>query len=155
MTTVVIGIGNRTLSDDAVGCVVAERVGRTLGGNLAVEWREVHTGGLRLMEAMAGFDRAILIDAIQTGASAPGTIVRPAAGGLAKTRNTFSSHDGSLRDALAFGRHAGLKLPTEIRIWAIEVQDVTTFSERLTEPVERAAAELVAEIAGECSEAMR
>ena len=54
MTTVVIGIGNRTLSDDAVGCVVAERVGRTLGGNLAVEWREVHTGGLRLMEAMAG-----------------------------------------------------------------------------------------------------
>lgn len=155
MTTVVIGIGNRTLSDDAVGCVVAERVGRKLRGNAGVMWREVHSGGLRLMEAMAGFDRAILIDAILTGVSAPGTIFRMAGSDLVETRNTASSHDGSLGDALALGCHAGLKLPTEVRIWAIEAQDVTTFSESLTLPVERAAAEVVEQITGELIEVTR
>lgn len=152
MTTVVIGLGNRTLSDDAVGCVVAGKVSAALGASSGVACREVYTGGLDLMEAMAGFDRAILVDAIETGEVPAGTIVRVTEGSALQTRNTCSSHDGSLPTALALARQAGLKVPGEIRIWAIEARDVSTFSERLTEPVAAAAGVLASRIAGELNE---
>jgi len=90
------------------------------------------------MEAMAGFGRAVIIDAILTEAGRPGTVYSPEVNELFATRNTHSTHDANLAVALELGRTAGLRLPSEIRIWAIEARDVTSFSEELTGEVERA-----------------
>jgi len=79
-----------------------------------------------------------LVDAILTEGGKPGTVYGPAVGDLFQTRNAHSTHDGSLAVALELGRLAGLRLPSEIRIWAVEARDVTSFSERLTADVERA-----------------
>ena len=70
MKTLVIGLGNPLVTDDSVGLRVVERLKPLLADRSDVEVSEDYWGGLRLMERMIGFDRAIVIDAIQTGALA-------------------------------------------------------------------------------------
>ncbi len=137
MRTVIVGVGNPVLTDDGVGLRVAQELERRLAGRGGVEVRQRCAGGLSLMEAMAGYERAFLIDAIESGAAA-GSIHEMDTGGLPRTRNASSSHNGSLRAALEMAREAGLRIPGEIRVWAVEAGDLTTFGERLTPEVERA-----------------
>jgi hydrogenase maturation protease len=66
MRTLVLGLGNPLLGDDAVGLKVAALVRERLGGAPGVDVEEEEAGGLRLMERMTGYDRAILVDAAAT-----------------------------------------------------------------------------------------
>jgi hydrogenase maturation protease len=92
---------------------------------------------MRLMEAMAGHERAIVIDAI-AGGGAAGGIRRLGLGDLPQTRTADSTHDAGLAVALELGRTAGVQLPEDVEIWAVEAADVETFGERLTPAVARA-----------------
>ena len=141
-----IGLGNPFLSDDSVGLKVAHAVSGRLDASIDAETAILHTGGVSLMEAMAGFDRAVIVDAAVSGQAEPGSIHRFYGADLPVTRNTHSSHDGSLSIALELGRIAGLRLPAEVRVWAIEAGDVNTFNEQLTEPVASALPRVVDEI---------
>ena len=73
MRTLVLGLGNPLLGDDAVGLKVAALVRERLDGAPGVDVLEEEAGGLRLMERMTGYDRAVLVDAAVTGGT-PGTI---------------------------------------------------------------------------------
>ena len=144
-TSVVIGIGNPVIADDALGIEVARSVQKQLIDDQQVAVTEVYNGGLELMEAMVGFDSAFVIDAIVTG-SAPGTIHRLTVDEIGDCRNTSTTHSGSLTVALEFGRLSGVKLPDTILIWAVEAGDISTFREELTLEVKRAAPVVAAEI---------
>ena len=143
MATIVIGIGNPVLTDDSVGIKVVRALAEQRPAEKDTVIRELCAGGLRLMEALEGFEHAILIDAIVSNDGKPGSVYRLAPSDLRKTRNTCSTHDASLRDALELGRWLGLSLPRDIGIWAIEAGDVATFSEELTEPVRAAVPRVV------------
>ena len=145
MATIIIGMGNPVLSDDSVGVKIAQELQRRLAGDNGVTAVELHTGGMRLVETMAGYDRAFVIDAIESGEPA-GTIHKLDVADLPKTRFAHSSHDGNLGAAFEFARAVGLRLPSEIRIWAIEAADTATFGEKLTPSVEQAAARVTGEI---------
>ena len=138
MKTLILGLGNPIVSDDAIGLRVAAVVRERLAGRPDVEVSEDYWGGLRLMERMAGYDRAIVVDAIQTGA-VPGTIHRLNVGDI-PTQRSASAHDVNLPTALELGRRAGLQLPANdaIRLVAVEVQDILNFGEQLTPAVEAA-----------------
>jgi hydrogenase maturation protease len=144
-TTVVIGVGNPVIADDALGIEVVRRLRRQLADQSGVTVAEVYNGGLDLMEAMIGYDRAFVVDAMVAGC-APGTIHRLVVEEVATTRNSSTTHNGSLSAALELGRLAGVKLPGVVRIWAVEAGDVTTFCEELTPEVERAVPVVAAEI---------
>ena len=146
MATVIIGLGNPVLSDDSVGLRAAAELGRRLeAGGVDAVAMELYGGGLRLMEAMAGYDCAIVIDAMVSGRRA-GAIHRYGAREWPRSRSLNGSHDGSLAEALEFGRAVGLRLPTDIRIWAVEAGDVTTIGEELTPAVGQALGEVVEHI---------
>jgi hydrogenase maturation protease len=138
MKTLILGLGNPLITDDSIGLRVVETLGPRLAGRADVEVSEDYWGGLRLMERMIGFDRAIVIDAIQTG-SPPGTIHRLTPDGI-PTQRSASAHDMNLATALEFGRQAGMHLPPNeaIRLVGIEAEDILTFSERCTPAVEAA-----------------
>ncbi|MGA3024521.1 MAG: hydrogenase maturation protease [Bryobacteraceae bacterium] len=143
--TVIIGLGNPVLSDDGVGLRIAAELRRRLAGWSGVTTVELYSGGLWLMEAMAGYERAILIDAIVSGGAA-GATYKLGIGDLPQTRTADSSHDASLPLAIELGRVAGLQLPADIQVWAVEAADVETFSERLTPEVERAVPRVVEQV---------
>jgi hydrogenase maturation protease len=144
--TLILGLGNPVVSDDSVGLRVAAELRPLLDGRSDVEVSEDYCGGLRLMERLIGYDRAIVVDAIRTGA-APGTIhhLTPEA---IPTQRSASAHDVNLPTALEFGRQAGMRLPENgaIRLVGIEVEDILTLGETCTPAVLAAVAPAVREV---------
>ena len=128
----VLGLGNSILSDDGVGIHVVRAVAAQWTGN-GVDFQEASVGGLRLLEVIAGYDRLILVDAIQTPDGAPGQIYRLTSDDLRTSLHAGSTHDFSFQGALAWGRQMGMALPPDdaITIIAVEAEDVLTFGEAL------------------------
>ena len=150
----VIGLGNPILTDDGVGVRVAEEVLNRLPVDTPIEVTEVSVGGLTLMESMIGYDRVILIDALQLHDSHPGTIHRMSLDDLREisaTQHSASPHDTTLVTALEMGQKIGLKLPEEVIIFAIEVENVMDFSEELTPAVAAALPEATEAVLQEIS----
>ena len=132
--TLVLGLGNTILTDDGVGIYVARSIRDGIkDGHVVV--KEASLGGLELLDLMKGFDRVILIDAIQTGKHEVGTLVpmriEDLGGGSALAR-----HQVGFQEALELGRKLGMELPEEIAIYGIEVKDILTFGESCTPEVE-------------------
>lgn len=145
MKTVVIGLGNPILTDDSVGIRVSRAIRDRLAdrhyndsGNDTIDIKEVYAGGIRLMDAMTGYDRACIVDAMVTGRFRPGEVSEFELDELCSTRNIVCTHDTNLSTALELGRMLDLHLPSAVRIWGIEACDVTSFGEQLTDEIERA-----------------
>jgi len=139
--TVVIGLGNPILSDDSVGIHAARALYPRLEGMGHVEVKELYGGGLVLMEAMAGFKMAVVIDAMVTGAHEPGSVLTMYVGDTGGaddfkcSRNLACGHDTGLAEALEVGRSVGYVLPSEVKVIGIEAADVVNFGENLSPPV--------------------
>lgn len=151
MRTIVVGLGNPILSDDGVGIRVAGLVRERLGGS-GIDVIEAYAGGLRLMEAIAGYDRAIIVDAMKGGVAPPGTIQALSPEGAAATRNTLCTHDGDLATVLTLGRGLGLRLPDRVEVIGIEAHEVERFSEELSDGVAAALPAAVDEVLRRCGE---
>jgi hydrogenase maturation protease len=152
--TVIIGLGNPILRDDSVGVAVARQLAGRVGQTGAVEIREVYAGGLRLLDALIGFDRAIIIDAIVTKENLPGRVHRLTVDDVQTTWNSVSVHDMNLPTALAMGAMLDLHLPDRIDLWGIEGADMESFGESLTVEVARAVPLVVNAIAGDIAQWM-
>jgi hydrogenase maturation protease len=116
-----------------------------------VAFAEASVGGLRLLDTIAGYERVIVVDAIQTHDGKPGDIYRLHPNHVRTYLHSGSTHDLSLSGALALGRNLGMTLQDDeaIVIIAIEVADVLTFGEVCTPCVQAAipqAAQMVLEI---------
>ncbi len=133
MKTLVLGLGNPILTDDGIGIYVVRAAAAQWAGD-GVEFQEANVGGLRLLEIIAGCDRLILVDAIQTADGTPGQISWPTPDDLRASLHAGSTHDLSFQGALAWGRRMGMALPPSegISMIAIEAEDVLTFGEALT-----------------------
>ena len=138
MRTIIVGIGNPIRSDDAVGLVVARILRERLAGTEGIDVAELWAGGLRLVEAMAGYDRAVVIDAMATGDKPPGSVRRLTLADLGAARNLTCAHDTSLPTALELWRRSSVPVPEDIAIWGIEGKDMLTLSEQLSQPVDEA-----------------
>ncbi|MDA8428136.1 MAG: hydrogenase maturation protease [Geobacteraceae bacterium] len=149
--TVIIGMGNPLLSDDGAGIAVAHAVAERLRLRMDLTVTELHTGGIRLMEAMAGFKRAVVVDAMLSGA-APGTVQRFEPSAFVTTKNTFSSHDTDFATAYDLGRMAGVALPEQVSFWGIEAREFDLFGERFTPEVAAALPGAVDRIVAELTE---
>ncbi len=142
---IVLGLGNPLLGDDGVGWRIAEECARQIAGASRVEIDCFARGGLSLMERLIGYDRAILIDAINSGQQPLGSVAyyqleelqNPNAGHLA------SAHDATLQTALALGRALDVRLPREVVVVAVEAESVYDFSEELSPAVAAAVPQAV------------
>jgi hydrogenase maturation protease len=136
LKTLVLGLGNSILTDDGVGIHVVRAVAARWSG-AGVEFQEASVGGLRLLEVIAGTDRLILVDAIQTPGGVPGSICRLTTHDLRSSLHAGSTHDLSFQNALVWGRRMGVALPPDdaITVIAVEAEDVLTFGEALTPAV--------------------
>lgn len=148
MKTLVLGLGNPILSDDSVGFRIAEELENRYDEQ-EVTVMATDLAGLSLLDLVLGYDKVIIIDSIQTREGKVGQVHRLDAEDFATTRHAASPHDVNLATAMELGKRLGLAIPREIAIFAIEVQDVTTFSESCTPKVERAIPKAVRRVARE------
>ncbi len=144
MKTLILGLGNPLLGDDAIGLKVADRLRERLQGHDDVDVEQDETGGLRLMERLAGYERAVIVDAIVSGGT-PGEIHRLESGDV-PTQRTAIAHGIDLPRALELGRALGLAMPASVRVVAIEAESVLEFRHDMTEAVAAALEPAVAAV---------
>ena len=141
MKALVLGIGNPILSDDGVGIRVAHEVGENLN-DPQVAVSETSAAGLTLLDSMLGYDKVIIIDAIQTKEGKAGQIYRMKPEDFSSAKRLSSPHQINLVTALELGRMLNLAMPREISVFAVEAKDTDTFSEKCTPEVEKAIPEV-------------
>jgi hydrogenase maturation protease len=151
LRTIVIGLGNPILSDDSVGIKVAAELKHLLRKNDGIDVIELYAGGINLMDAMTGYDKAIVVDAMLTGVNKPGTVKLMSVSKSNTTKNIVSSHDSSLLTALEVGRSIGLSLPllSCISVVGIEAKETEVFGYELSAEVSLAVPVAVKQVMAE------
>jgi len=111
----IIGVGNRYRSDDAIGPIIAERLGGI----------ELTGDGAQLLELFKQSNEVIVIDAVQSGAP-PGTIFRLDANETPLPREMFTSstHAFGLPEAIELARTLE-QLPRTLIVYGIEGENFT------------------------------
>lgn len=148
MRTILVGLGNTVLRDDGVGIYTARAVRDRLD-DAGVDIIEAELAGLDIMEKLKGYDRAIIVDAIQLDGEAPGTVFRIRPDDIRITPRIASFHDIDLVTALELGRRLGFHMPADVVIFAVQAEDILTLEEGCMPAVANVIPGLAEEIAGE------
>ena len=116
MRVVVIGVGNLYRRDDGVGPAIAER----LRGRRDVEVATCEQEPSRLLDAWAGADLALVVDAVASGAE-PGTVHRFDASERAVPSSVFrgSTHAFGVGEVIELARALG-RLPGRVIVYGVE-----------------------------------
>jgi hydrogenase maturation protease len=135
LKTLVLGMGNPILRDDCIGLRVLEELeGLFFDSDVTLQTSTL--AGMNLLECLIGFDRAILVDAIQTGGE-PGSVYRLSPQDFIARHALPHLHNSDFFQALNLARGLIPDIPNDVVIIGIEVKDVSNFGEDLTPEVER------------------
>jgi hydrogenase maturation protease len=129
--TLIVGLGNTILSDDGIGIYVARKLRAVLVEQQATII-EASLAGLDMLDLLIGYDKVIIIDAIQSSGGKVGQIYRLGLESFNSSLHSTSPHDIDLITAIKVGKQLKLPVPEEIIIFAIEAADIKTFSEECT-----------------------
>ena len=131
----VLGLGNPILSDDGVG-IYAVREASSLFAHPDVEYQESSLAGFGFLDTISGFQKVIIADSVNWQKNPPGTISTLKISDLESNPYLRNFHNLSLAGTLTLADQMGIPRPEEIVIFAVEVGDCSTFSERCTPSVE-------------------
>ncbi len=134
MSAVVVGVGNEFRRDDGIGPVVAREVARH-----GVRAEITDGDPVRLMEAWAGADLVVVVDAIRSVPPVPGRLHRVSFD--AAVEPATSSHGFGVPEAVELADALG-RLPARLVVFAVEVSEVG-FGTGLTAPVAAVVPEVV------------
>ncbi|MHA1947011.1 MAG: hydrogenase maturation protease [Candidatus Hodarchaeales archaeon] len=132
----VLGIGNELAGDDIIGIKAVQEVSRI--GPQSVDYKQISTGGLQILETMLGYDKVLIVDSIETN-SPNKRILRLGANDFAEATFLASPHDINFPTAMEIGKKTVPELmPKVIRIIGIEIpiQEIIT-DEVLPETMEK------------------
>lgn len=132
MKTLVLGLGNTILSDDGVGIHIAFEIEKKCKN---IDVLEASAAGFRVIDEIIGYEKLILIDSIKTGKAEPGELHRFTFNEFSRTMHHSSPHDISLFEAFDIMKKENADLPKDIKVYAVEVEDTSTFSESCTAKV--------------------
>ncbi len=152
MTTLLLGMGNTIVGDDAIGVLLARDLGARLAGTPGLDVvEEGPPATLDLVERLLGYERVIVVDSIRTREGAPGTWYSFTAAALRGTTHARNVHDTNFATALEWSRNLGLAVPVDerIHILAVEVLQNDTFGESLSPQLAEAYPQLVRELLAE------
>jgi hydrogenase maturation protease len=150
----IIGLGNEFISDDGVGIYAVRQLKSKINDDSRsknsapdflkdIVFEELAIGGLQLLDYIIGYETCVIVDAIVTGAHPIGTIYRFTQTQQQKPVKLATSHQIDLSQVLGLAKLFSADIPHTIRVYGIEVSDVTTFSNSCTALVENAIPQLV------------
>ena len=145
MKVLVLGVGNPILSDDGVGIHVARELKkRRLPG---VDVEELAASGLELLDVVRGYDKVVIIDAIQTKKGRPGDLHVLEEKDFERSVHGSSPHGINIATALALGRKlVPNEMPREVVFFAVEAEDLINVGERLTPELAKALPRIVEQV---------
>ncbi len=133
-TTLILGVGNPFRRDDGIGPAVIARLQADTSFS-GVDLLDGGTDGLALMDDIQGYERVLIVDAVNMGA-APGAIklFSPQDATLSVTSDALSTHGFGLADVVALMDKLDMRV--NMQILGIQAQDVS-FGEGLSPELEK------------------
>jgi len=143
MKTLVLGLGNELYGDDGAGIHVVRKLKHKLEPQKKtqpwlknVDFEECSVSGVALLDIIAGYERLIIVDTIKKANPLTGKIH------ILKDKDLRhvpgpSPHYVSVPQTLEIGKNLGLKVPSQIKIIAVEAKNLYNLGEGLTEEMKK------------------
>lgn len=128
-------MGNTILNDDAIGIIIVRYMSMHLKNLCDVHFKETSWGGFRIIDLIRGYDYLIVVDSIKTGKSKPGEILHLKTSDLLPTLRLNSFHDINFITAVKLAEKFNEKMPEDIDILAVEIENNLTVIEKLSEEI--------------------
>lgn len=142
-SAIVVGIGNPMLKDDRVGIEVVEALN---AHNPELDTAILHFWGGDVLDIIMGYDKAIIVDACQAGMR-PGTVLEITPEKISDHENLVNSHATALGSTLKTGQTLFPdQMPKDLKLFLVEVEDISTFSTKCTPVVCHAITDVVERI---------
>ena len=127
----VLGIGNELAGDDIIGIKVVREVAEI--GPSDIDYKQLSTGGLQLLETILGYDKVLIVDSIETN-SPSRRILKIKTEDFSDATFLASPHDMNFPTALEIGRKSLPEMmPKVIRIIGIEIPVQETITDKVSE----------------------
>jgi hydrogenase maturation protease len=126
MRSLLLGLGNPILGGDGIGIHVARVLEGTLEG---VEVATTATMDLEVLDLLAGYGRAFLIDAMCGSGRSVGEVELLRI--MEPELFPYSTHAVSFFDLLSLGEVLGYRLPEMVGIFGIEIGHHVSFGEEV------------------------
>lgn len=128
-----LALGNDLLGDDGVALRAARVLKDECNKNL-IDVVESSEAGLALMEIMTGYECALLLDSVQTGKCAPGSVIEFTMDDFRKVVAP-SPHYAGIPEIFAMAERLGIPFPANLRILALEVVNPYEFRQDMSPEV--------------------
>ena len=140
------------MGDDGAGAEAIRLLKHRLRGRNDVVLKEMNSMELPLAEAMMGYSKVILIDAIVTPREQSGKVHHLTMQDLREQDYLSTSHSMSFPAAFDFiCKLDPAPAPQEVEIYAVEIPDVREFSTEISPKVREGVKEAVQEVLNEVS----
>ncbi|RLF59387.1 MAG: hypothetical protein DRN27_02795 [Thermoplasmata archaeon] len=152
MKTIILGVGNLILGDDGIGIHVIHHLKKHIE-NKDIVLDEAMTGGMNLLDKIIGYDKAILIDAVNIKEVAVGEVKRFLIQDFTSV-HSCNPHDVSLIEAITLAETLGDKhIPKKIIVIGIVLHEMPLeFTETLSPKVAAAIPKAVEAVISELNE---
>jgi hydrogenase maturation protease len=144
MKILVLGLGNELYGDDGAGIQVVRKLKqelepqkKTLPWLENVNFEESSVSGIALLDVIADYDILIIVDTIKKSNPLTGKIHVLKDKDLRHVPGP-SPHYVSVPQTLEIGKNLGLKVPSQIKIIAVEAKNLYNLGEGLTEEMKKA-----------------
>jgi hydrogenase maturation protease len=144
MKTLVLGLGNELYGDDGVGIHVVrelrkefESAKKRRGKPRNIDFEECSLSGLALLEVIVGYDTLVIVDTIKKANPSTGRIHLLEEKDLRYIPGP-SPHYISVPQTLEIGRKLQLKVPSRVKVVAVEAKNMYNLGEGLTEEMKKA-----------------
>jgi hydrogenase maturation protease len=145
---VVLGVGNSIRMDDGAGIRVVEQLEQDKElKQLGISFQYLNTGGLDILDAIDGFEIAIIVDAASMAHQGlkPGDIFH--LGNLHEINieqsQGISSHGIGVLPVLKYAKMGGYEVPNPIEIYGVQIKEIGFIGEELTPEVAKGVKELI------------
>ncbi len=146
MTTLVLGLGNLVHGDDGIGVHAIQRLQQDARVPVGVVLMDGGTQGMSLIPHISGFERLLVVDAIDVGEK-PGTLIRLEGAAVENLPGKPSVHQLGFADLMIAMKLLG-EPPKEVIVIGVQPQS-TDWTAELTPPVSASLDELLAVVIGQ------
>ena len=132
-----LGIGSPIVCDDGLGFRVVEEIKNLNLPDLDTDQQSV--SGLDLIEIMVDYKKVVVVDAIVTEKYPAGTVMLLQPEDFKSALHGTNPHETNIHMAIELGQRLFPgRMPKDIQFIAVEVSDVYTVTDVMTEDVEKA-----------------
>lgn len=132
----VLALGRDNGGDEAAGLIAARELSRDFEQSFDIIESE-EGGGFRLLEMLAGYSRALLLDTVTTGHGPAGQIYEYSAEDICHEVDPSPHYEG-LCDVISMARRFEIPFPAEVRVLAMEIEAIPAYDDQLSPDVEAA-----------------